>query len=107
MSEAVIVAMITGTCAVAAQFVISFQSSKELFARLEKASELSDAQLDAKLERFQAVTNEKIDELSKRVEKHNNIIERTYKLENLTAVQSEQIKVANHRIDDLEKAAMR
>ena len=37
------------------------------------------------------------------LDKHNNVIERTYKLEELTAVQEEQIKVANHRIEDLEK----
>lgn len=45
----------------------------------------------------------RLDELSKRVEKHNNVIERTYKLEELTALQEEKIKVANHRIDDLER----
>ena len=38
------------------------------------------------------------------MDKHNNVIERTYKLEELTAVQEEQIKVANHRIEDLERA---
>lgn len=45
----------------------------------------------------------KLDELTKRVEKHNNVIERTYKLEELTALQEEKIRVANHRIEDLEK----
>lgn len=45
----------------------------------------------------------KIDDLSKRVEKHNNVIERTYKLEQTAALHEEQIKVANHRIEDLEK----
>ena len=44
----------------------------------------------------------KIDELTKRVDKHNNVIERVYKLEQNEAVLDEQIKVANHRIDDLE-----
>lgn len=44
----------------------------------------------------------KLDTLSERVEKHNNVIERTYKLEQATAVMEEQIKVANHRINDLE-----
>lgn len=44
----------------------------------------------------------KLDELTKRVDKHNNIIERTYKLEEQTALQGEKIRVANHRIDDLE-----
>lgn len=45
----------------------------------------------------------RIEQLEKRVEKHNNLIERTYKLEEATALQAEQIKVANHRIDDLER----
>jgi hypothetical protein len=45
----------------------------------------------------------KLDELTKRVDKHNNVIERTYKLEELTAIQEEKIKVANHRIEDLER----
>lgn len=52
----------------------------------------------------EALISYKLDELTKRVDKHNNIIERTYKLEELTAVQEEQIKVANHRIEDLERA---
>ena len=42
-------------------------------------------------------------ELEKKQDKHNDVIERTYKLEQTTAVIEEQIKVANHRIDDLEK----
>ena len=45
----------------------------------------------------------KIDELTKRVEKHNNVIDRTYKLEEKTELQEEKIRVANHRIEDLEK----
>lgn len=46
----------------------------------------------------------RIEQLEKRVDKHNNLIERTYKLEEATAIQAEQIKVANHRISDLEAA---
>lgn len=38
----------------------------------------------------------RIEQLEKKVEKHNSVIERTYLLE-------EKIKVANHRIEDLEK----
>ena len=45
----------------------------------------------------------RLGELQKQVEKHNSVIERTYKLEEATALQEEKIKVANHRIDDLEK----
>ena len=45
----------------------------------------------------------RIGELEKKVEKHNNVIERVYRLEDNDALIEEKIKVANHRIDDLEK----
>lgn len=44
----------------------------------------------------------RIEQLEKKVEKHNNVIERVYELEKDDAVIKEEIKVANHRIDDLE-----
>ena len=44
----------------------------------------------------------KLNELTRRVDKHNNVIERVYQLEQHKAVVDEQIRVANHRIDDLE-----
>ena len=49
----------------------------------------------------------RIEQLEKKVEKHNNIIERTYKLEEATAIQAEQIRVANHRISDLENTRVK
>ena len=45
----------------------------------------------------------RIEQLEKKVEKHNNVIERVYRLEQVDAIQNEKIAVANHRIDDLEK----
>ena len=48
------------------------------------------------------LTNYRIEQLEKKVEKHNNLITRTYKLEQECAVMDEKVKVANHRIDDLE-----
>lgn len=45
----------------------------------------------------------KLEELTKRVDKHNSVVERTYTLEQKMSVQEEQIKVVNHRIADLEK----
>ena len=48
------------------------------------------------------LTTYRIQQLEKKVEKHNTVIERTYKLEENQAVMEEQIKVANHRIADLE-----
>lgn len=47
----------------------------------------------------------RLEELEKKVDKHNSLIERTYSLEEAQAVIEEKIKVANHRIDDLEKKA--
>lgn len=44
----------------------------------------------------------RLEELEKKVQAHNNLVERTYKLEERTELQEEKIKVANHRIDDLE-----
>lgn len=49
-----------------------------------------------------ALIEYKIDELSKRVDKHNSLVERTYKLEKTVSVIEEKIKVENHRIEDLE-----
>ena len=49
------------------------------------------------------LTNYRIEQLEKKVDKHNTVIERTYKLEETQAVIQEQIKVTNHRIGDLEK----
>jgi len=47
----------------------------------------------------------RMQELEKKVDKHNNLVDRTYRLEERTELQEEKIKVANHRIDDLEKGA--
>ncbi len=49
------------------------------------------------------LTNYRIAELEKKVEKHNQVVERVYILEKDKAVFEEEIKVANHRIDDLEE----
>lgn len=44
----------------------------------------------------------RLEQLEAKVNKHNQVIERTYELEKHSEVLDEQIKVANHRIDDLE-----
>ena len=44
----------------------------------------------------------RLEQLEHKVDKHNNLIERTYELERKTAVLEEKQAVANHRIDDLE-----
>ena len=48
------------------------------------------------------LTAYRLEQLEQKVNKHNNLIERTYQLERDKAVISEEIKVINHRIDDLE-----
>ena len=45
----------------------------------------------------------RLEQLEKKVDKHNQVIERTYALEEKTGLLEERVKVANHRIDDLEK----
>lgn len=47
----------------------------------------------------------RLEELEQKVAKHNGLVERTYHLEEAAAVFEEKLKVANHRIDDLERGA--
>ena len=51
------------------------------------------------------LTQHRLEQLEKKVEVHNKVIERVYRLEERTELQEEKIKVANHRIGDLEEAA--
>ena len=44
----------------------------------------------------------RLEQLENKVDKHNNVIERMYKVEQDIYLIDEKIKVANHRIDDLE-----
>ena len=48
------------------------------------------------------LVNYRLEQLEKKVDKHNNVIERVFLLEKHEAVVDEQIEVANHRIRDLE-----
>ena len=48
------------------------------------------------------MTNYRLQQLEKKQEKYNNLIERTFKLEERMEVVDEKIKVANHRLEDLE-----
>lgn len=56
----------------------------------------------AQNKRTLALLDYRLGELEKKVSKHNHLVERTYHLEGDMDVVHEQIKVANHRIDDLE-----
>lgn len=52
------------------------------------------------------LSNYRIEQLERKVEKHNNLVEKTYKLQQDVTVLDERIRVANHRIEDLEKEEM-
>lgn len=45
----------------------------------------------------------RLEQLEYKVQAHNNLVERMYKVEEKTDIHEEKIKVANHRIEDLEK----
>lgn len=79
--EAIIGAVITGGLALVGVIITNMQSNKKI---------------ENKLSTQQAVTDTKIDELTREVRAHNNFAQRVPVLE-------EQMKVANHRIEDLEK----
>ena len=80
MSEAIIVALITGGLSLAGVVVTCLATAK----KSEKAAAVA-----------QAITDTKIDELTREVRAHNNFARRM-------PVVEEQIKVINHRISDLE-----
>ena len=85
MSEAIIVAIITGGLSLIGVIVSNNRTAQNM-----------DKSMDAKLDKQQAVTETKLEELTREVRAHNNFAQRVPVLE-------EQIKVANHRIADLEK----
>ena len=45
----------------------------------------------------------RLEQLEEKVNKHNQVVERTYRLEDNDKLMEEKIKVANHRIEDLER----
>lgn len=96
MSDAIIVAIFSGILSLAGTVITVVLANKATINALDKKSDLSDEKLDAKLSQHMAVTDTKLEELTREVRKHNNFAERV-------PVMEEQIRVANHRIADLEK----
>lgn len=96
MSESIIVALASGGLSIIGTIITVMAANKATINALDKKSDLSDAKLDAKLSQHMAVTDTKLEELTREVRKHNNFAERVPVIE-------EQIKVANHRIADLER----
>lgn len=53
------------------------------------------------------LSNYRIEQLEKKVDKHNNLIERVYLIEQREAVLDNRMKTADHRITDLENEQIR
>lgn len=98
LSDAVIASFITSVIALIGVIWTNRKSTAELFAKLDKQSEINDQRLDAKLSQYQAVTDTKIDALTNEVRKHNAFAERIPALE-------EKAKAADRRLTDLEHKA--
>lgn len=56
----------------------------------------------AEMDKRDALQAQRIEQLEKKMDKHNSLMERTYVLERDNAVIKNEIKVVNHRIGDLE-----
>ena len=79
--EAIVVALITGGLSLLGVVITTASGNRKMQNQLEKS---------------QAVTDTKLDELTREVREHNGFARRM-------PVVEEQIKVINHRIADLEK----
>lgn len=51
------------------------------------------------------LTAYRIQKLEEKVQAHNNLIDRMYKVEQRVEVDENRLKVSEHRIDDLERGA--
>lgn len=91
MSESIIVALITGGLSLIGIIITSMRSNQQLFAKLDKQSELSDAKLEAEIR----VVKTEITTLAGEVRRHNDFASRVPILE-------EKAKAADRRITELE-----
>lgn len=96
MDKDIIVALIGFAGVILTQLLIARRTNSDVLSKIEKQSELQDAKIDAKIDIYRAATDTKLEELTREVRDHNNFARRMPVLE-------EQIKVANHRIADLEQ----
>lgn len=56
----------------------------------------------AEMDKRDALQAQRIEQLTDQVKKHNQLIDRTYAVEKKIELIEKDVKVANHRIDDLE-----
>lgn len=99
MEAAIITGIVAIIVCVANNIVTIWQVNKKHASQIEE-------QRKSHAETIELITY-RLRELERKQDKHNNLMERVFKLEGkmdlLGAVTSEKIKVANHRIEDLEK----
>ncbi len=88
MTEGIIIAIITSGLSLIGVVVTVIYGNKKTTKAVEEKTNL---------------TLYRIDELEKKQDKHNTLIERMYKVEEDIAVLKEQHKVEKHRINDLEQ----
>lgn len=97
--QTVIAAAISGVLALIGVIITVIatvrKSNQDIINELKRQSEIDDQKLNAKLEKFQAVTDTKIEELTREVRKHNGFAERM-------PVVEEQIKTIYKKLDKLE-----
>lgn len=94
----ILVAIITGAVSLIGTVITVLLANKSTIAAMDKQSAVTDEAIKGQI----GVIRQEIKALSDRVDKHNNLVERTYNLESRMDVADEKIKVANNRIKDLE-----
>lgn len=91
------VALITSGLTLVGVIFTNRKSNADMMAQIRRDSEVQDTKLQGKID----VIQQEIKDLTKTVEKHNNIIERTYELERKMGVAEERIIEAQNRIKEL------
>lgn len=81
MPDAVVAALIAGVCGMITQLIVAKVNNNKLFDELDKRSELTDQKLEAKINQYAAVTDTKLEELTREVRSHNNFAQRLPVLE--------------------------
>ncbi|MBQ4649870.1 MAG: hypothetical protein IJB73_04135 [Firmicutes bacterium] len=76
---------------------------EQMQKQLEYEREKQRKELEAKHDSTIEMISYKLDQLVKKVDLHNNAVERLYLVEKKLEVDEERIKVANRRIGDLEQ----
>ena len=82
MDSSIWVAIITGLISLVGTIITVMKANKQTLNTLSEQSKLADEKINGQI----GVIEEKIDTLSKRVEKHNSMVERTYSLESRVSV---------------------